>query len=54
MFLVASRLDEDVGFDHLFFACPIGHASKIARRNVERLERNLSSPVKDFFSRDVF
>ena len=31
MFLVVSRLDKHFGFDQPFYACPIGHESKIAR-----------------------
>ena len=40
MFLVVSRSDVNFRFDHPFFGCPIGRATKIAH-----LERNMSTLV---------
>ena len=45
MFLVVSRSNVHFGFEHPFFASPIGRASRIARRKVGPLENNLPATV---------
>ena len=49
MFLVLSLLDEHFGFDHLFFACLIGRASKISRPKSRMPRKKFFHPCKSLF-----
>ena len=46
MFLVASRSDVQFGFDHPFFAYPIGRVSKIARQKSRELRKKFVHPYQ--------
>ena len=55
MFVAVYRLDEHFGFDHLFFVCSIGRASKVAHRKSKVPRKKFVHPSKSFFfSGDVF
>ena len=49
MFLVVSRLDEHFGFDHPFFVCPIGRASKITSPKSRAPRKKFVHSCKAFF-----
>ena len=46
MFLVVCRSDVHFGFDHLFFACLIGHPSKILRPEIWAPRKKFVRPFR--------
>ena len=53
MFLVVSRSDVHFGFDHPFFACLIGHASKTARPEIWAPRTKFARPFRQKIFRDI-